>query len=184
MEKLRGTFQLSGMSLLHFAPERALKSYFRKTFQNYTTADLDRPDVDYQADLLSLPFADQSYDFVYASHVLEHVKNDSKAISEIRRVLRPRGIAVLPVPIVGVKTIEYAEPNVLECGHVRAPGADYFERYARHFSKVEVLNSRDFPEEHQLFNYEDRAKWPTKEMPLRKAMPGERHLDYVPVCFA
>ena len=32
--------------------------------------------------------------------VLEHVRDDIKAISEIRRVLKPGGIAIMPVPLV------------------------------------------------------------------------------------
>lgn len=184
VEKLSRTYQLSNMSLLHFAPEKALQPYLRKIFRQYDTADLENPRVNYQADLLNLPFGDQSYDFVFASHVLEHIENDRKALSEIRRVLKPGGMAVLPVPIVAVKTIEYPEPNPEECGHVRAPGPDYFERYAEYFSKVEVFCSSDFPKEYQLFNYEDRSNWPTEKMPRRKAMAGDRHLDYVPVCFA
>lgn len=183
VERLRRTYQLSKMSVLHFAPERALQAYFRGIFQQYHSADLVNPQVDHQADLLNLPFGNQSYDFVFASHVLEHIENDQKAMSEIRRVLRPGGIAILPVPIVSVKTIEYVAPNPDECGHVRAPGPDYFERYAQHFSKIEIFSSSDFPEEYQLFNYEDRTNWPTEKMPLRQAMEGEKHLDYVPVCF-
>lgn len=113
---------------------------------------------------------------------LEHIDDDQKALSEIRRVLKPHGIAVLPVPIVSVKTIEYEQPNPHECGHVRSPGQDYFERYAQHFSTVDVMSSRDFPEEYQLYSYEDRTLWPTEQMPLREAMAGERHPDYVPIC--
>lgn len=183
IEELRKIHQLSNMAVLHFAPEKVLETYFRRIFRQYNSADLANPRVDYQADLLNLPFGDQSYDFLFASHVLEHIENDQKALSEIRRVLKPGGIAILPVPIVGVKTIEYTEPNPEECGHVRAPGQDYFERYVQYFSNVKVFNSKDFSEEYQLFNYEDRTIWPTVKMPLRLAMEGERHLDYVPVCF-
>lgn len=91
--------------------------------------------VDHNVDLQELPFEDQTYDFVFASHVLEHIPNDEKAISEIRRILKPNGIAILPVPLVAEKTIEYSEPNPNETYHVRAPGFDYFDRYDRYFLK-------------------------------------------------
>ena len=42
---------------------------------------------------------DASYDLVIAHHVLEHVDNDWQAISELFRLLRPGGLAVLSVPI-------------------------------------------------------------------------------------
>jgi predicted SAM-dependent methyltransferase len=182
IQKLSKTLPFSSMSILHFAPEKAFTAWFRKIFRQYDSADIANPSVDYQADLLNLPFKDQSYDVIFASHVLEHIKNDEKALSEIRRVLKPGGIAILPVPIVSVKTIEYAEPNPEECGHVRAPGADYFERYSRHFGKVEIFSSHDFSDKYQTYVYEDRTMWPTKKMPQKQAMQGDRHQDYVPVC--
>jgi ubiquinone/menaquinone biosynthesis C-methylase UbiE len=43
----------------------------------------------------SLSFADDSFDFVYSHGVLHHTPNPSKAFSEIHRVLKPSGRAVL-----------------------------------------------------------------------------------------
>lgn len=173
---------MSSSRMLHFAPETFFRKFFSARFGRYETADLAMQDVDHQVDLQNLPFEDQSYDFVFASHVLEHVPDDAKAIAEIRRILRPNGIAVLPVPLVADKTVEYPEPNPNETFHVRAPGADYFDRYERHFSKVERFSSDTLPERYQLFVFEDRSRWPTKECPLRPSMQGERHIDVVPVC--
>ncbi|MBK9638573.1 MAG: class I SAM-dependent methyltransferase [Bacteroidetes bacterium] len=45
-----------------------------------------------------LPFADQSFDMVYSSHVLEHIPDRSKALKEIYRVLKPGGIHFCVVP--------------------------------------------------------------------------------------
>lgn len=64
--------------------------------------------VDYRVDLQALPFENQRYDFIFTSHVLEHIPDDEKGISEIRR---PNGIAIIPVPVVAEKTVEYPEPN-------------------------------------------------------------------------
>jgi SAM-dependent methyltransferase len=171
------------LRMLHFAPEPFFREYFSKQFDQYETADLSMKGVDHKVDLQQLPFDDESYDFVFASHVLEHVPNDEKAISEIHRILRPKGMAILPVPIVAEKTIEYPEPNPHEAFHVRAPGFDYFERYKRHFSKVKQFSSDSLPEEYQLFIFENRNQWPTKECPLRPSMPGKKHIDIVPVCY-
>lgn len=44
------------------------------------------------------PLASNSYDFVLSSHVLEHVANPLRALSEWVRVLRPDGVLVLIVP--------------------------------------------------------------------------------------
>lgn len=45
-----------------------------------------------------LPFADDSFDLVYSSHVLEHIPDQKKALREIYRVLRPGGIHFCVVP--------------------------------------------------------------------------------------
>ena len=142
------------------------------------------PDVDYNFDLQErVPFQDGSFDIVFASHVLEHISDDNHAIAEIRRVIRPGGFAILPVPIVSEVTIDYPEPNLFETGHVRAPGYDYFDRYRKHFDRVEEFTSESFSDKYQLYIYEDRSNFPSKESPLRTPMLGTKHNDVVPVCF-
>ncbi len=173
----------SSLKMLHFAPEPFFRDFFSTRFGQYETADLNISGVDHNVDLQKLPFEDQSYDFVFASHVLEHIPNDEKAISEIRRILKPNGIAILPVPIVAEKTIEYPEPNPHESYHVRAPGFDYFDRYDQYFSKVDKTSSDSLPSRYQLFCYENRSQWPTEECPLRLPMQGEKHIDIIPVCY-
>jgi SAM-dependent methyltransferase len=171
------------LELLHVAPERFFRKVLSERFRRYETADLFKEDVDYRIDLQNMPFPDESYDFVFASHVLEHIPDDRKAMGEIRRILRSGGIAVLPVPVVAEKTVEYPAANPNDSFHVRAPGFDYFDRYRPFFSRVELFHSDSFPKEHQLFVYEDRSHWPTEECPLRPSMDGERHEDFVPVCY-
>ena len=38
------------------------------------------------------PFADNYFDEIYASHVLEHIDNFNKTITELYRILKPNGI--------------------------------------------------------------------------------------------
>jgi SAM-dependent methyltransferase len=115
--------------------------------------------------------------------VLEHIPDDQKAISEIRRILKPNGIAILPVPIYSEKTIEYPEPNPHEFYHVRAPGTDYFDRYEGHFSKVERFSSSSLPRKYQLFVYEDHSRLSPREHPWLPHVQGEKLSDFVPVCY-
>lgn len=184
LDKLLKTHDFSQKRMLHFAPEPFLQNFFKKLVKDYTTVDLYMKNVDVNADMTALPFKDAEYDFIYASHVLEHIQDDLTAISEIRRVLKPGGMAILPVPIVSVTTIEYPEPNPFEADHVRAPGFDYYDRFCDYFHHVDQYSSSDFPVRYQPFIYEDRSIWPTKECPLRQPMAGEKHLEIVPVCFA
>jgi SAM-dependent methyltransferase len=183
VEEVLRTLNPANLKMLHVAPEPFFRELFSKQFGQYESADIDRNDVDHRVDLQQLPFEDGSYDFVFASHVLEHIPDDEKAISEICRILKPNGIAMLPVPLVAEKTVEYPEPNPNEAYHVRAPGLDYFARYERYFPRVDTVCSDTLPEKYQLFLFEDRSQWPTQECPLRPAMPGEKHIDVVPVFY-
>jgi SAM-dependent methyltransferase len=184
LDELEKQFRFSGCRMLHMAPEAFFQARFRPGCSLYIGADLDinTKGVDRREDLTGLSFPDASFDFVYASHVLEHIPNDKAAISEVRRVLAPGGVAILPVPIVSEETIEYDAPIETEAGHVRAPGLDYFDRYARVFDQVQVYSSSDFDEKFQVYVVEDRSHWPTADMPKRRSIPGTRHSDYVPVC--
>ena len=43
------------------------------------------------ADVLALPFPDETFDLVFSFHMLEHVSDPLLALEELRRVLRPQG---------------------------------------------------------------------------------------------
>jgi SAM-dependent methyltransferase len=62
--------------------------------------------------LEDLPFCDDAFDFVYCSHVLEHVVDPASAISEIMRVGK-RGY--IEVPFVGIQKIYDQETHVWFC---------------------------------------------------------------------
>ncbi len=51
-----------------------------------------------QGDALSLPFADEEFDRVVAAEVLEHIPDDTAAMAELVRVLRPGGTIAVSVP--------------------------------------------------------------------------------------
>lgn len=48
------------------------------------------------ANIENLPFGDKSFDIVTCHHTLEHVRNLSKAISELKRIARKQLIVVVP----------------------------------------------------------------------------------------
>lgn len=183
LRELEKQHDFSALTCLHMAPDGALSPLLRRSFGSYVTADLNGRNVDRALDLRAIDAPDESFDVVYASHVLEHIAEDDRAIAEIRRVLRPGGFAVLPVPILAIRTVEYPRPVPEEAYHVRAPGTDYFERFTG-FSDVRVWSSSDFAEEYQVWDHEDRTN-PSPHVPRELGvMKGARHPDYVPVCFA
>jgi ubiquinone/menaquinone biosynthesis C-methylase UbiE len=169
--------------MLHVAPEAFFREFFSQRFGKYETADLKMKGADHIVDLQCLPFGDCTYDFVFASHVLEHIPDDHKAISEIRRILKPNGMAILPVPIYSGKTVEFSEPDPNEFGHVRAPGLDYFDRYERYFSKVERFASGSQPEKYQVFVYQDINHPSKREYPSPGSAQCGKLSDVVPVCY-
>jgi len=79
-------------------------------------------------DVTKLPFADDCFDRIIASEVLEHIDDDISALDELTRVLRPGGTiaatvpATLPERICWALSDEYHAPKV-EGGHVRIYGS-------------------------------------------------------------
>jgi SAM-dependent methyltransferase len=69
--------------------------YLRKARRN--TADLPAVLVG-NASIYDLPFSDETFDAVLLSEILEHVDRDVDALSEVRRVLKPGGLAIITVP--------------------------------------------------------------------------------------
>lgn len=51
-----------------------------------------------KANVYSLPYPAKYFDFIIASEILEHLKDDKKALLELKRVLKPEGILVITVP--------------------------------------------------------------------------------------
>lgn len=60
---------------------------------------LGEPAISFQQrDLLQTGFNGGEFDAVLLSQVLEHIKDDTAVLSEVRRILRPRGTLVIAVP--------------------------------------------------------------------------------------
>ncbi|MFL6164757.1 MAG: class I SAM-dependent methyltransferase, partial [Ornithinibacter sp.] len=75
-----------------------------------------------QGDALSLPFADGEFDRVVAAEVLEHIPDDTTAIAELARVLRPGGTMAVTVPRWLPEKVCWAlsdDYHEVEGGHVR-----------------------------------------------------------------
>ncbi|MGH2540141.1 MAG: class I SAM-dependent methyltransferase [Actinomycetota bacterium] len=51
-----------------------------------------------RADLAALPFADATFDLVFAKYVFEHLEHPGRTLRELRRVMRPGGHLVFHTP--------------------------------------------------------------------------------------
>ena len=65
---------------------------------DYTSADLESPLADVKMDVHNIPFEDNAFSVVFCNHVMEHVEDDIKAMSEINRVLKSGGWAIIQSP--------------------------------------------------------------------------------------
>lgn len=132
-------FDGAARRILHVAPEPAIATILRELPNaNYLSADLCGDNVMVRMDLTDIAFPENSFDVIVCSHVLEHIPDDLKAMSEMFRVLSQNGIAVIQVPIYGPTTFEDSsitseEGRLAAFGqrdHVRKYGLDLEERLA------------------------------------------------------
>jgi SAM-dependent methyltransferase len=88
-------------SFLDIAPAKNLAKFVKNhNHIQYRSVDLYMDDVDDKADITDMNiYANNSFDVILCSHVLEHIENDRKAMSEIYRILKPSGFAIVMVPI-------------------------------------------------------------------------------------
>jgi SAM-dependent methyltransferase len=139
------------LKVLHMAPEQCFLSIFKKMKNlDYTTADLYSPIVDVKANILDLPFEDDLFDVVLCNHVLEHIEDDARAMSELFRVMKPEGLGIFQIPQNLQLEKTYEDPTITspeekakhfgQYDHVRVYGKDYFDRLRKAGFKVEELD--------------------------------------------
>jgi len=73
--------------------------------------------TDYVSDVTETPFKDGSVDLVIATGLLEHVEDDRKLISEIRRILKSRGTAHIEIPF-----LQQYHDDPIDCRRLTQPG--------------------------------------------------------------
>ncbi|MCM2302390.1 MAG: class I SAM-dependent methyltransferase [Flavobacteriaceae bacterium] len=137
--------------VLHIAPEQCFIKLFRNQ-QNldYLTTDLYSPLADVKADILNLPFDDNSFDVVFCNHVLEHIIDDKKAMSELYRVMKKGGFGIFQVPQDLSLEKTYEDFSITspkdraahfgQYDHVRIYGKDYFNRLEKVGFEVYPVN--------------------------------------------
>ena len=150
------------IKLLHFAPEQAFYKRFKKLRNiQYDTIDINSPLAKIKADICDLPIKENTYDFILCNHVLEHVLDDNKAMSELYRVLKKGGTGIFQVPIDMKREKTFQDDSISDklernkifgqYDHVRVYGKDYFKKledtgfkvqqidYSKKFSDKEIL---------------------------------------------
>ena len=133
------SFFTSSLKVLHFAPEQAFYKRFKKLKNlDYTTTDLNSPLADVKADICNLPFEDNSYDVILCNHVLEHIPDDTKAMQELYRIMKPNGWGIFQIPQDLSREKTFEDHTITDkkerakifgqYDHVRIYGKDYFDK--------------------------------------------------------
>ena len=112
-------------------------------------------------DITDINYCNNSFDSIICNHVLEHIEDDKLAMSELFRVLKPNGIAILQVPICDSELTEEDasfntnEMRLQEYGqidHVRLYGQDYKKRLKAVGFMVEEVKWLAFPNDFGSIN--------------------------------
>lgn len=140
------------IKVLHFAPEDGLKKIFkeRKSASTYINGDIDPNLADMQMDITAIPFAENEFDYIICSHVLGHVPDEHKALTEMYRVLKPGGVAIIlsllnkkDLPTIENPEIKSPEERLRIYGErdlLRLHGNDFQQRIEKAGFKVEPLD--------------------------------------------
>lgn len=143
-------------NILHIAPEKNIsKKLLNHNFKQYICGDLFAnfyryPKYVQKINLLNIPFEEETFDLIICNHVLEHISDEYSALTEIKRVLKTNGKAILQVPISKntfktyenelIKTPKEREKHFGQFDHVRIYGQDYLERLANIGFQVDRIN--------------------------------------------
>ncbi|UOB18354.1 class I SAM-dependent methyltransferase [Abyssalbus ytuae] len=144
-------FFTSKIKLLHFAPEQAFYKRFKKLKNiNYITTDIESPLADVKADICNLPFEDNEFDVILCNHVLEHIKDDKKAMQELYRIMKPGGWGIFQVPQDLNREFTFEDDTITnpeeraqifgQYDHVRIYGRDYFNKLREVGFKVKEIH--------------------------------------------
>jgi len=145
--------------ILHIAPELCFIKRFESIHgDNYITADIESPLAKVKLDVLDMPFLEDEFEVVFCNHVMEHVADDAKAMSEIYRVLKPGGWGIIQIPLFHpLPETTYEDNSILspadrekafgQSDHVRLYGKDYISRLqAAGFEAKEIWLSKEMDE--------------------------------------
>lgn len=136
------------IKLLHIAPEPPLELIFKHQKNiDYLSADMNPAMVMEKMDITNIQYPENSFDAIICNHVLEHIPDDYKAMSELYQVLKPGGWAILQVPFSKILDKTFEDSTVVtsedrerffgQTDHVRIYGKDYTDRLQKAGFEIE-----------------------------------------------
>jgi ubiquinone/menaquinone biosynthesis C-methylase UbiE len=149
-EALQNGYLKKNNTVLDFSPSRNLYRALKGNVNiKYISTDFSGEFLsDQQYDITNIDLPDQSIDLIICYHILEHIDNDRRAISELYRVLKIDGRCIIQTPFKEGETyedplIQTTEERLIQFGqtdHVRIYSVDGLKkRLSLSGFKVEIL---------------------------------------------
>ena len=156
--------ETKSLKVLHVAPELVFYRKFKNINSwDYVTTDLSSPLADVKADICNLPFEKESFDLILCNHVLEHIENDIQAMTEIYRVLKYGGRAILQVPLDMKRNRSYENYKITsskdrnkhfgQYDHLRIYGMDFFDRLSMVGFEMEKIDLTSEMNKNEILKY-------------------------------
>lgn len=153
--------------LLHIAPETIFYKLFeKKSGIDYYPADKFNtlyPEKTKYMDILEIDQPDESFDAVICNHVFQYIEEDAKAMSELFRVLKKGGWAVMQVPINKKLDKTHEDPTITDPlerervfglkEHVRFYAPDYADRLRKAGFTVQAIDYTSEFSDADIFKY-------------------------------
>ena len=162
LSKHTGIFR-ENCRVLHFAPEPHISKFIEANPDcEYYTGDIVPGRAMHQTNILDIQYKDETFDYVILNHVLEHIEDMDKAMSEVKRVMKPDGKLILSFPICtdmdtlelpGVLTPEERLEQYGQEDHVRLFGRDYLQKISSFGLEVDVFTPREQLPKDEIMRY-------------------------------
>lgn len=157
------------LKLLHVSPEMSIYYTFLHA-KNIEYFPVDKfadgynyPKETIPMDITDISYSDNFFDVIICSNVLEHIPEDMKAMSELFRVLKPDGWAIIQAPVDEAREETYEDFTITDPGmreiafgwpdHVRWYGKDYTKRLEKAGFNVTIDKYVDMFSENDMYKY-------------------------------
>lgn len=144
----------------------------------YSKKNYSKSNIEYlQGSAEAIPLADNSVDVVVTFETIEHIKNYKKFLSEMKRVLKPDGVALVSTP---------NDPEFPEDNHFHLHEFEYDELKAelkKHFEHIEFSFQYTWLYTAMLTDEQAKAEW-NKEIETENyaPVPKEKAIYFMAVC--
>lgn len=150
--------------MLHFAPEPHIVDYIKKKKDrnlDYYTCDIVPGRAMHIVDITDIQFKDETFDYIICNHVMEHIEDEAKAVSEIKRILKSNGLWFFSFPICTDmetyedETITSREGRLKAYGqenHLRLYGYDFVSRFEKHGIHCEIFSPQYIFDDESISN--------------------------------